>query len=432
MIAKISGTANLRGALGYNFKKVEAKEATILLAQGLYQNTSGKYTMSEVLADMQALIPQKCRTKNVVFHCSLNPHPDEKLSDDILARIAQEYMQALGYGKQPYIIFKHNDIAREHIHIVSLRIDGKGCKLNDQFEKRRSKKIADTLERKYGLLPSTTQRKDQIETIQGVEQGKVNIREQIASVARSVISHYHFCSLGEFNAILTKYKLTVEEVKTEYRGKRYNGLVYVPTDGKGSKIGTPIHASEIGRGVGYSAVQHKMQQSKQNIKPLMANIRQRVLQVMRTSPRTEEELHRRLENEGLRAIIRKNNSGRIYGVTFIDDKSGVALNGSRLGKGYGANQFEAYFSDLTHNHFLNEELYGQTAPSEQVNNQLTQSLLIQEKEGDNLIDDNLIDEVLEELVGDTSLPIGNDDWKEVAWQRKLRRQNKIRLKRRKR
>ncbi|WIM92346.1 conjugal transfer protein MobB [Porphyromonas gingivalis] len=428
MIAKISGTANLGGALGYNFKKVEAKEATILLAHGLYQNTNGKYTMSEVLADMQALIPQKCRTKNVVFHCSLNPHPDEKLSDDILARIAQEYMQALGYGKQPYIIFKHNDIAREHIHIVSLRIDGKGCKLNDQFEKRRSKKITDALEHKYGLLPSTTQRKNQIEKLQGVEQGKGrNIREQIASVARSVISHYHFCSLGEFNAILTKYKLAVEEVKTEYRGKRYNGLIYVPTDGKGSKIGTPIHASEIGRGVGYSAVQHKIQQSKQNIKPLVANIRQRVLQVMRTSPRTEEELHRRLEDEGLRAVIRKNNNGRIYGITFIDDKSGAALNGSRLGKGYGANQFEAYFSDLTHNHFLNEELYGQTAPSEQVNKQLTQNLLIQEKAGD-----NLIDEVLEELVGDTSLPIGNDDWKESAWQRKLRRQNKIRLKRRKR
>ncbi|KGN84333.1 relaxase/mobilization nuclease domain-containing protein, partial [Porphyromonas gulae] len=449
-----SGTANLGGALGYNFKKVEAKEATILLAQGLYQNTNGKYTMSEVLADMQALIPKKCRTKNVVFHCSLNPHPDEKLSDDILARIAQEYMQALGYGKQPYIIFKHNDIAREHIHIVSLRIDGKGRKLNDQFEKRRSKKITDALEHKYGLIPSTTQRKDQIATIQGVKQGKGNIREQIASttqrkdqiatiqgvkqgkgnireqiasVARSVISHYHFCSFGEFNAILTKYKLAVEEVKTEYRGKRYNGLVYVPTDGKGNKIGTPIHASEIGRGVGYSAVQHKIQQSKQNIKPLMANIRQRVLQVMRTSPQTEEELHRRLENEGLRAVIRKNNNGRIYGITFIDDKSGVALNGSRLGKGYGANQFEAYFSDLTHNHFLNEELYGPIAASEQVNKQLTQSLPIQEKAGD-----NLIDEVLEELVGDTSLPIGNDDWKEVAWQRKLRRQNQIKLKRRKR
>ncbi|WP_018964954.1 conjugal transfer protein MobB [Porphyromonas gulae] len=420
MIAKISGTANLGGALGYNFKKVEAEEATILLAQGLYQNTSGKYTMNEILADMQALIPQKCRTKNVVFHCSLNPHPDEKLSDDILARIAQEYMQALGYGKQPYIIFKHNDIAREHIHIVSLRIDGKGRKLNDQFEKRRSKKITDALEQKYGLIPSTTQRKDQIATIQGVKQGKGNIKEQIASVARSVISHYHFCSLGEFNAILTKYKLAVEEVKTEYRGKRYNGLVYVPTDGKGSKIGTPIHASEIGRGVGYSAVQHKMQQSKQNIKPLVANIRQRVLQVMRTSPPTEEELHSRLKNEGLRAVIRKNNSGRIYGITFIDDTEGIALNGSRLGKGYAANQFEAYFADTIHNRFLDESLYGKLSVPEQIDKPWSPDLSSQETEGD-----NLFDEVLENLISDTPLPTSNDDWKEAAWQRKLRKRSKL-------
>ena len=124
MIAKISATENLGGALGYNFKKVNKKEATPLLAHGLYQNRAGEYTMSEVLADMQALIPEKCRTKKTVFHCSLNPHPDEKLSDETLSQIAKEYMEALGYGKQPYIVFKHNDIARKHIHIVSLRVDG--------------------------------------------------------------------------------------------------------------------------------------------------------------------------------------------------------------------------------------------------------------------------------------------------------------------
>ena len=136
MIAKISATENLGGALGYNFKKVNKKEATLLQAHGLYQNRAGEYTMSEVLADMQALIPEKCRTKKTVFHCSLNPHPDEKLSDETLSQIAKEYMEALGYGKQPYIVFKHNDIAREHIHIVSLRVDGDGRKINDKFEGR--------------------------------------------------------------------------------------------------------------------------------------------------------------------------------------------------------------------------------------------------------------------------------------------------------
>lgn len=148
MIAKISATENLGGAIGYNFKKVEKGEASILLAQGLFQNKEGTYTMAEVFADMQAVIPEKCRTKKTVFHCSLNPHPDEKLSDETLMQIAKEYMEALGYGKQPYIVFKHNDIAREHIHIVSLRVDSRGQKINDKFEKRRSKQITDALEKK--------------------------------------------------------------------------------------------------------------------------------------------------------------------------------------------------------------------------------------------------------------------------------------------
>ena len=156
--------------------------------------------------------------------------------------------------------------------------------------------------------------------------------------------YYKFCSLGELNAILTAYNLTVEEIKTEFRGKKYDGLVYVPTNDKGGKISTPIHASDIGRGVGYTAVQNRMQKSKQAIKPLISIIRYRVLQTIRTSPQTEEELRQR-EEQGLRVVIRKNDNGRIYGITFIDDKVGVALNGSRLGKGYAANVFNTYFSN---------------------------------------------------------------------------------------
>ena len=357
MIAKISATENLGGALGYNFKKVEKGEAGILLAQGLYQNKEGTYTMAEVFADMQAVIPEKCRTKKMVFHCSLNPHPDEKLSDETLTQIAKEYMETLGYGKQPYIVFKHNDIAREHIHIVSLRVDGEGKKINDRFEKRRSKQITDTLEKKYNLIPSSKVTDKAMKETPKVDTTKGNIKEQVASVVRTVLKHYCFCSLGELNAILSAYNLTVEEIKTGFRGKKYDGLVYVPTDDKGYKISTPIHASDIGRGVGYTAVQNRMQKSKQNVKPLIPSIRNKVLQTMRTSPKTEEELRQRLEEQSLRVFIRKNESGRIYGITFIDDKEGVALNGSRLGKGYAANIFNSYFSNPTDNPFLDETLY---------------------------------------------------------------------------
>ena len=426
MIAKISATENLGGALGYNFKKVEKEEASILLAQGLYQNKEGTYTMAEVFADMQAVIPEKCRTKKMVFHCSLNPHPDEKLSDETLMQIAKEYMEALGYGKQPYIVFKHNDIAREHIHIISLRVDSRGRKINDKFEKRRSKQITDALEKRFGLIPSSKVPDKAVEETPKIDTTQGNIKEQVANVARMVLKHYRFCSLGELNAILSAYNLTVEEIKTEFRGKKYDGLVYVPTDDKGGKVSIPIHASDIGRGVGYTAVQNRIQKSKQAIKPLIPAIRHRILEVMCSSPQTEKALQQRLEEQDLRAVIRKNESGRIYGITFIDDKVGVALNGSRLGKGYAANIFNGYFSNPAHNPFLNETLYGN--PFVRLEQSATdQPLQSNAEEGD-----NLVDELIENMVGDSFTSTGNDDWKEAAWQRKLRRQSKVNLRRRKR
>ena len=425
MIAKISATEKLGGALGYNFKKVEKEEASILFAQNLYQNKEGTYTMAEVFADMEALIPKKCRTKKTVFHCSLNPHPDEKLSDEILAQLAKEYMEALGYGKQPYIVFKHIDIAREHIHIVSLRINGEGKKINDKFEKRRSKKITDTLERKYNLIPSSKIADKVMNEAPKIDTSRGNIKEQVASVLRMVLKHYRFCSLGELNAILSAYNLAVEEVKTEFQGKKYDGLVYVPTDDKGNKISTPINASDIGRGVGYTAVHNRMQKSKRAIKPLVPTIRNKVLQTIRTSPKTEEELRQRLEEQGLRVVIRKNESGRIYGITFIDDVEGVALNGSRLGKGYAANVFNAYLSNPTHNPFLDEELYGKPTVSVQQTNKA--QILQQDTEDYDIV----VDELIESMADGSFLSTGNDDWKEAAWQRKLRRQSKVNLRRRK-
>ena len=188
---------------------------------------------------------------------------------------------------------------------------------------------------------------------------------------------------------------------------------------------TQLYASDIGRGVGYAAVQNKMQKSKQMVKPLIPTIRGKVLETIRTSPDTEEKLRQRLEEQGLRVVIRKNDNGRIYGITFIDDKEGIALNGSRLGKGYSANVFNAYLSNPAHNPFSDETLYGKIDTTLQKQMQTIQS--------DEQESDNLVDELIDDMVGESfSSSSGNDDWKEAAWQRKLRRQSKVNLKRRKR
>lgn len=424
MIAKISATANLGGTLGYNFKKVEQEEASVLLANGLYQQIGKPYTMEQVLEDMELAIPSKCRTKKVVFHCSLNPHPDEHLDDETLRVIAKEYMEELGYGKQPYIVFKHSDIAREHIHIVSLRVDSDGRKVNDRFEKWRSKRITTALEEKYSLIPSSKKsvKEEKPSLPMAVDINLGDIKQQIEGVIRFVLKHYTFQSLGELNAALAQYRLTAEEVKREYRGKQYDGVVYAPTDNKGNKVGTPIHASEIGRGVGYDALKRRMEQSKALIAPHLGNMRGRILEVMRSSPQTIENFQKELEQVDLRVFIRRSEGGRLYGITFIDDKEGVVVNGSRLGKGYSANVFNTYFANPALNPFLDDTLYRiPEAPKESIDT--LKSIAPHESSGDELMGD-----VIGELIDDLPINSGNDDWKEAAWQRKLRRQNRPRLK----
>lgn len=147
-----------------------------------------------------------------------------------------------------------------------------------------------------------------------------------------------------------------------------------------------------------------------------------------------------LSQQGLRVILRKNKAGRLFGITFIDDKEGIAINGSRLGKGYSANVFAQYLQDTRQNPFLDERCYpnslGEGAEGREKTRDISQksSHVFPEKSHvshDNSESDNLIDEFLDETLDTWVAPAGNDVWKEAAWQRKLHRQSRVRLGRRK-
>jgi len=134
MLAKISSGKSVFGVLKYNKIKVDDDHATVLYRQKMFDSPDGKFSMRDCMDSFYPYLANNNRTEKVVFHASLNPDPKDKLSDEQLSEIAQTYMQKLGYGNQPYIVFKHSDIKREHLHIVSLRIDETGKKINDSYE----------------------------------------------------------------------------------------------------------------------------------------------------------------------------------------------------------------------------------------------------------------------------------------------------------
>jgi hypothetical protein len=166
------------------------------------------------------------RTEKIVFHASLNPDPKDKLSDERLSEIAQCYMEKLGYGNQPYIVFKHSDIDRTHTHIVSLRIDDTGKKINDSYEVARSMKICKELEQEFNLIPLKKGERESEVPTKKIDYKAGDIKHQVGNIAKSVMSHFYFQSFGEYRTLLEQFNVTVEEVKGEHKGKPYQGLVY--------------------------------------------------------------------------------------------------------------------------------------------------------------------------------------------------------------
>ena len=153
MVAKISIGSSLYGALAYNAQKVNAGEGKLLATNRVFDGGDGRMDCARLLRDFCNCMPENIRTRNTVIHISLNPHPDDRLTDMEMANIAQIYMERLGYGNQPYVIVKHEDIDRHHVHIVSVNVDEKGKRIDKDFLFRRSERIRKKLEKEFNLHP---------------------------------------------------------------------------------------------------------------------------------------------------------------------------------------------------------------------------------------------------------------------------------------
>ena len=350
MVAKISTGQSLHGALAYNQDKVDEGQARVLATNLVLQPEDGQFRVSSCMDDFRRWMPSNFRTEKPVIHISVNPHPDDVLTDEQLTAIGEEYMQKLGYGNQPYMIFKHEDIERKHIHIVSLRVDSSGRKINDSNEYRRSKAITEELEQKYGLHPAEGQKKGEDWQLTPVDSSKGNLKKQINNVVKPLLKMYRFQSVGEFRALLSLYNIGLEEVKGEVNGHSYHGILYSALDKDGEKTGTPIKSSVLGKPAGMAAIEKQMRQSGTAIKDKKLKERtRRIVSAAMKSPRTESDFRRELSAQGIDLVLRRNEDNRIYGVTFIDHRSRVVLNGSRLGKDFSANVFNEYFLSAAEN-----------------------------------------------------------------------------------
>ncbi|MCL2651670.1 MAG: relaxase/mobilization nuclease domain-containing protein [Candidatus Azobacteroides sp.] len=341
MLAKISSGKSVFGLLKYNKIKVDDEHAIILFRQKMFDSPDGKFSIKDCMDSFEPYLAKNNRTEKVVFHASLNPDSKDKLSDEELSDIAQAYMEKLGYGNQPYIVLKHSDIKREHLHIVSLRIDENGKKINDSYEVVRSMKICKELEQEFNLVPlKRGEREFEIPRPANYEDG--DLKHKVSNIIKFANSNFYFQSLGEYRTLLVRLNVTVEEVK----GGSLNGIIYQIIDEKGNKKGKAFKSSLFGKEAGYKSLQEHFEKSKIEIeeKNIREKLRPMIAEAMRKAG-NKSDFKKLLNEKGIHVTFHENDQKRIYGVTFMNSENRVVLNGSRLGKEFSANMFHDLFNN---------------------------------------------------------------------------------------
>lgn len=341
MVAKISIGNSLYGALSYNGEKINKERGRVLDTNKIFNDGSGTVDIRRAYEDFMRWIPTSSRTERPMMHISLNPHPDDRLSDTDFTRLAHDYMQMMGFADMPYLIVKHEDIDRHHVHIVALRVGTDGRCISDRNNFYKNKKVCRELEQKYGLKVAGREKITPDMPIRKIDPDG-DLKRQVANTVKMVGMRYKFQTLGEYNAILSLYNVKCEPADGRVNGREYHGLVYFVTDDDGKVIANPFKASRLGKFAGREAIEGRFGRAKEKIDP--APTKRAVAGVL-AGATGKDDFVAKLKERHIDVVFRYTDEGRIYGATFIDHNTMSVLNGSRLGKEFSANALNERFNN---------------------------------------------------------------------------------------
>lgn len=341
MVAKIKIKNALKANFYYNENKVAAGVAVCIAAVNYPKNTEN-LSQAERMKMLVKTASANEKIKSNSVHISLNFDPSEKLTDEKLSLIANDYMLRMGFGEQPYLIYRHNDAGHPHIHILSVkvRIDGSGIDTHNIAFKK-SEPARKEIEHQYGLVKAETRgrKQDQVKPVHTskIDYGKSESRRAIANVLEAVLTSYNYTSLPELNAILKEYNVMADRCRETSRVYKHGGLLYRILDTEGNPVGVPTKASSFHNKPGLSFLENRFLQNETNRKTLLRRTKNCIdLYLLKNSHPSINGLVTALKKEGISTILRQNKEGMLYGITYIDHRNKIALNGSQLGKIYSA------------------------------------------------------------------------------------------------
>jgi hypothetical protein len=347
MVAVIKAGKSIRNTLQYNEQKVKLGVAE-LIHSGNYAKDTDQLGFTDRLKTLQKLIALNEATKVNSVHISLNFDPSEKLPVDKLREIADAYLKKIGFGDQPYLVYQHHDSGHPHIHVVTTNIERSGNRIKlHNIGRDKSEPARKAIEKEFRLVIAQRQQQKQVQELKPVMQtqkaqyGKFETKRAITNVLDAVIPAYKYTSLAELNAVLRQYNVVADRGHPAGRIYRQEGLLYRILDEKGQKIGIPIKASSIYSKPTLKNLQMRFPENETARQVHKQRLKNAIdLTLSKGAIHSVADLEKALLKESIQLVVRQNEKGMIYGMTYVDHETKCVFNGSDLGKQYSANQMQ--------------------------------------------------------------------------------------------
>lgn len=216
MVCKVRCGKSIKGALNYNEKKVKEGKAECIGAVN-FVGEAHDMTFYEKLARFEDVIERNARAKTNTLHISLNFDIGEKFSQNKLNQIATAYMDKIGFGGQPYLVYQHHDAAHPHVHIVTTNIQEDGRRIGTHnLGKNQSEMARKEIEVQFGLIKAQSKPKQDLDFLQKVDKavyGRSETRKTIDNIVGMVMQSYNCTSLIEFNIALRQFNVIADSGK---------------------------------------------------------------------------------------------------------------------------------------------------------------------------------------------------------------------------
>ncbi|WP_425637884.1 relaxase/mobilization nuclease domain-containing protein [Algoriphagus yeomjeoni] len=344
MVAKISTGKTIGGVIRYNEQKVKNGQAKLVQMGGFAVKN---LTVNDKIQSFVKVQKLNTRTKTNTVHISLNFSPKDKVDEYMLQKIVADYLKGIGFGNQPYLLYQHFDAAHPHIHLVTTNISSSGKRIETHnLGKVLSEKTRKEIEQRYHLVKAEEQRKQKVNLLQPLEKalyGKRETKSSISNIVQEVTRSYQFASLPELNAVLGQFNVCAYRGEKESEMFKNKGLVYSILDTAGNRVGVPVKASSIYCKPTLVKLERLFLRNKEARKQHRETLRGLILDMLKSSS-SMEEFTSRLRPKGIKPLVRFNEEGRLYGVTYIDNVNRCVFNGSALAKELSANALSVRFS----------------------------------------------------------------------------------------